>query len=238
MFTDFDSALDALPAVASSPLAFAAYAIIIAAWVILGLKTRRNKGLLQHLDKFPEYNRLAALEAEIGHVRITGDMTAEQWIRSRIHLYYLIAFAITCLTLIALVAIASVRGQIAVERQRTADLGSNSFSSPLSSNVGVAIQFPQKIVLAPGEGLPAERPVRGNVVGFTREEIQRLGLHVEIFIRTDRWYPQGTSTVRADGSWGLQKAYFAGSIHDVRAVLWDHDGNERGAAMIKVPLIQ
>jgi hypothetical protein len=95
-----------------------------------------------------------------------------------------------------------------------------------------------EIVLFRDEVVPAERPVRGDVVGFTKETIESLGLRVEVSIRTDKWYPQGIAAVRGDGSWGLQKAYFGGAVHHIRAILKDRHGNERATTTITVTLIQ
>jgi len=49
-----------------------------------------------------------------------------------------------------------------------------------------------------GESRTVKRPVVGEVCGYTDQEIERLGLYVEVLIKTDRWYPQGTTVVHSD----------------------------------------
>lgn len=104
-------ALKALPTVAKSPLALVAFIVVVLAWLILGLKVNRNRNVLKHLKDIPAKDRLAALEAEIGRVRIKSGLTADEYLRSRIHQYWLIGSIVLCLMIAVLFTLAlSARG--------------------------------------------------------------------------------------------------------------------------------
>lgn len=102
-------ALKALPGVASSPLALIGYIVAVGAWLLIALKVQRHKSLLTNLEKLPSRHRLAALKDEMGVVPLKESLTAEQYLKSRIHLYYILAFAILCLTVVVLFVVASAR---------------------------------------------------------------------------------------------------------------------------------
>lgn len=95
-----------------------------------------------------------------------------------------------------------------------------------------------EIFLDEGEEMPARRPVRGDITGFTREEIESYQLKVDLSIKTDKSYPQGIVRVRSDGTWSVSAAHFGGAVHIVRAVLKDKNGNEIDTATARVTLIQ
>ena len=73
-----------------------AFALAIAAYVFIVWRVVRNKNLLQHLQKLPPKDRLGALETELGGVRLAAGLSPEQWLRSKMHKYYLLAFLATC----------------------------------------------------------------------------------------------------------------------------------------------
>lgn len=102
-----NSAIKALPTVASSPLALIAFLSLVAAWLIIGIRVQRNKNLLKNLEKVPPNDRLQALRDEMGRVRIKSGLTPEQYLRSRIHLYWLIAFVTLCLVILLILALAA-----------------------------------------------------------------------------------------------------------------------------------
>jgi hypothetical protein len=99
------AALSALPTVATSAYALAAYAILIAAWGITGWRVNRNNNLLFHLEKIPRNQRLAALESEMRGVRLAGGLSPEQWLRYRRNKDILTAFLATLLALAAIFAL-------------------------------------------------------------------------------------------------------------------------------------
>src|SRR5687768_11495466 len=98
--------LQAIPAAASSPLAFGAYAIALGVWAFIAWRTMRNRALLTHLQKLPKGDRLAALKAEMGHVELKEGLSPEQWLKSRMQSYILVAFAILSVTIVVVVGMA------------------------------------------------------------------------------------------------------------------------------------
>lgn len=94
-----------------------------------------------------------------------------------------------------------------------------------------------EIILHSDEIKPITRPIAGKVVGYTEEEIERLRLQVEVLIKTDRWYFQGTVPVLNNGKWKLEEGHFGGALHIIRAILKDKDSRELVSTDIEVTLI-
>jgi hypothetical protein len=101
------AAFSGLPAVASSPYALVAYLAVIAAWVVIAWRVKRNSNLLQSLGKLPPRDRLKALQAEMGSVQLASGLSPEQWLRSRVHLYYFLGFAVVILSFVILFVVAA-----------------------------------------------------------------------------------------------------------------------------------
>jgi hypothetical protein len=97
--------LKALTVAARSPLAMVGYLAALIAWLVLALTTRRASLLYRAISSLPEADRLHAVELEY-KVRPRSGLSAEQWIRSRVHLYLFAGFGITCFLLLALVSYA------------------------------------------------------------------------------------------------------------------------------------
>jgi ABC-type protease/lipase transport system fused ATPase/permease subunit len=95
-----------------------------------------------------------------------------------------------------------------------------------------------KIFLEANESMPAQRPVRGDVVGFTREEIENFKLTVHVTIKTDKVYPQGIARVGSDGTWKIRSAHFGGAVHTLRAVLKDKNDSEIASDVAEVTIVQ
>jgi len=92
------------------------------------------------------------------------------------------------------------------------------------------------IFMIHGESKPILRPISGQISGYHEREIERLGLFVEVLIKTDKWYPQGNAPVADDGKWTLKDARFGGSVHIIRAILKDRHNREHQSASIEVHL--
>lgn len=92
----------------------------------------------------------------------------------------------------------------------------------------------QQIFIQHGEHKPIVRAISGEIAGYRKSEIERLGLFVEVHIKTDKWYPQGNATVESDGKWTLTDAYFGGTLHVIKAVLKDRYNRELQFATIEV----
>jgi hypothetical protein len=126
-------ALSAIPSAASSGYGFGAYALLIAAYVITAWRVARNKNLLENIQKLPSKDRLSALEIETGGVRLAAGISPEQWVRSKIHRYYLFAFLASCAVVVAIVALAAWNG---ITYVRTLNIINNEYRQ---SNNGEAL---------------------------------------------------------------------------------------------------
>lgn len=100
-------ALAAIPKAAQNPLALVAYLATIIAWLIIAIRVRRNKNLLVSLDKLPDHQRLEALRLEMGEIPIPERLSPSQWLKARIHRYYFWGFAMICVVVVVLFAIAA-----------------------------------------------------------------------------------------------------------------------------------
>ncbi|PIT04503.1 hypothetical protein TSA1_29930 [Bradyrhizobium nitroreducens] len=100
-----NAALSAIPSVAGSKYSLIAYALAIGAYVFFVWRVTRNKNLLKSIEKLPARDRLSALEIEMGGVRLARGISPEQWLRSRIHRYYFLAFVVACLLVLGILLI-------------------------------------------------------------------------------------------------------------------------------------
>jgi hypothetical protein len=87
-----------------------------------------------------------------------------------------------------------------------------------------------------GEKMPIERNIVGTITGITQKEIRRLGLYVEVSIKTDRWYRQGKCPVEDDGKWKIV-GRFGGTTHVIKAELKDVYGVEHKIKEIEVTVV-
>ena len=110
MWEFLSAALSAIPSAVTNGYALTAYALAIAAYIITVWRVARNKNLLENIQKLPPKDRLSALEIETGGVRLAAGISPEQWVRSRIHRYYLFAFFATCAVVVIVVALAVLKG--------------------------------------------------------------------------------------------------------------------------------
>src|SRR5882762_8752993 len=155
MYEFLKNAISALPSVASSPLSLVGYVALLISWLAIALKVKRNKQLLQHLNKLPEGDRLKALEMEMGTIRVKGGMSPEQWLQARLHQYYFFGFGILCLVAVLVFAIASQRSHITKTRAQLqivdANVAEQSDGFPVLEvkvrNVGDRVAFLKKAVL-------------------------------------------------------------------------------------------
>ncbi|MGO8150459.1 hypothetical protein AB9F36_11660 [Rhizobium leguminosarum] len=96
--------LNALPVVASSSTAYAAYVFTLLAWVVVAWRVRRYKILLDGIRSLPSRDRLPAIKAEMGSIDIKGGVSADQWLRSRIQSFYFAGFVVLCIVVLSLAA--------------------------------------------------------------------------------------------------------------------------------------
>ena len=102
---------EALPSAAQSPLAMVGYLTAIAATVAIAFRVRRNKNLLTRIQDIPKGDRKELIQNEM-NVVLPKEITAEQWLRSKLHQYYFIGslVVILCLTLIAVITLTKTGG--------------------------------------------------------------------------------------------------------------------------------
>ena len=127
--------------------------------------------------------------------------------------------------------------KIISEPARAPEKTGANFEQPLR---GVRILSPKEgdtIYASQIEQIPIERPIEGDVLGFSQGDVEKFGLMVEVSIYTSHWYPQGLVKVQADGSWILNTAYFGGAMHKVKALLMDKHKNGISSAIVNVSLI-
>ncbi|MFM0226124.1 hypothetical protein [Paraburkholderia dipogonis] len=103
------SALKAIPAISTSPLALIGFALTLAAWVLAVFRAKRMKLLLQRLADIPEADRARVIQLELGEI-LPARISAQQWIRARSHRYYLVAFLALLVTVSVIGTIAMVQG--------------------------------------------------------------------------------------------------------------------------------
>lgn len=88
----------------------------------------------------------------------------------------------------------------------------------------------EEIIVSANDSKPIDRTFSGKIEGFSKKEINSLGLQVEILVHTDIWYPQGTANVQGTGSWVFEHVKLGGTTHIVKALLKDKNGKERAEA--------
>ena len=93
---DLEILLKGIPSAATSTLALAAYLAAIVAWLVIALKVKRNRQLLEHLEKLPPKDRIKAFSLEVQGVTLNSGITPDQWLKSKIHQYFFISFLTIC----------------------------------------------------------------------------------------------------------------------------------------------
>ena len=96
---------EALSVAASSPLAMFGYLVGLLASAALIWRVRRNQNLLSKLTDIPRGDRKDVIQSEMGVV-LPKSISAEQWLRARLHHYYFLGFLViaACVTLVGVIA--------------------------------------------------------------------------------------------------------------------------------------
>jgi hypothetical protein len=103
-------ALQALPLIATSPLAFLGYVLTLVAWVYAVFRSRRLKLILARLPDIPETDRAKTIQLELGEV-LPANITAEEWLRGKRQKYFFVAFVLLLVTFVSIVAVAIYQGR-------------------------------------------------------------------------------------------------------------------------------
>jgi hypothetical protein len=189
MWAFLSSLIEAIPAAATSEPGLIAFAITAAVYIATVWRVSRNKQILANLQKLPAEDRLAALELEMGGVRLDRGINPEHWIRSRIHRYYFLAFLIT------IMLVAFLGSMLFVYRSGSADITVDLKQSNLGSS-GARRAF--NLLASPaysrglGDGSDDDKTLRyvysknGNRISITPElkylDSQRRGIPVTGFL--------------------------------------------------------
>jgi tetratricopeptide (TPR) repeat protein len=84
--------LDGLTIAGRGPLYLVAYVVLVVAMVLIAFRVRRFQRLLEHIKDLPARDRLPALREEMGSLPLGEPLSAEQYLKGRIHRYGLVAF--------------------------------------------------------------------------------------------------------------------------------------------------
>jgi len=89
-----------------------------------------------------------------------------------------------------------------------------------------------EIIVSANESKPIDRTFSGKITGFSKNEIDDLGLLVEILVHTDTWYKQGRepAKVQNTGLWAFDHVKLGGTSHIIKAILKDKYSAERAKA--------
>lgn len=92
--------------IASSPYAFIGYISVVSAWVYIATAQHRLKTISKIIRDLPEEDRAKVISKEYNTTPRSG-LSPEQWIRSRLHTLYFLAFfaVIICATILIVIAI-------------------------------------------------------------------------------------------------------------------------------------
>lgn len=141
----------------------------------------------------------------------------------------------------------SVIGLSGITRETVSRNGNTNLDNDSSkaqeerSSIQVRILSPTDgdVIFVPSTAqLPVNRMIEGDIIGLNTEEIRKRKPWVEVSIKTNQWYPQGSSRVTESGSWVIENAYFGGIEHLIHAVLKDKNGNVLAYSDTKVHLVR
>ncbi|OGT60248.1 MAG: hypothetical protein A3E01_15535 [Gammaproteobacteria bacterium RIFCSPHIGHO2_12_FULL_63_22] len=132
------TALESLPIVATSGYALTAYVLTLAAYVVLGWRVARNKNLLANLEKVPEADRLRVLQMEMDTV-VPKNISAANWIKARTHRYYFQAFIVTCIAVVAIIALVLLNATGTLDVSANVYSGKSLISDDRESSIDAAL---------------------------------------------------------------------------------------------------
>ncbi len=123
------SFLSELREVANSPYAWAAYVVLVTAWAIVAVNSRR----LRAIKDIPAKERADVLKKEYLTKPHSG-LSGEQWIRTAKHRYVFIAFLATLITIVIITGVALQRSREERVRQGTQESVPSSPKSIIPSS--------------------------------------------------------------------------------------------------------
>ena len=103
-----DGFLRALESAATSPYAFVAYIIVVVAWTYIAVERLRLRQAANEMAGLSEADRWKALQRRYNVLPKSG-LTAEQWMRSRVHTLVFLAFTALVVAGVVLFTVAMVQ---------------------------------------------------------------------------------------------------------------------------------
>lgn len=149
--------VDALSEIGTRPYALVGYVILIVLWAYVVRQSRADRALYKSVRDLPLKDRLRAIEIARGDGRLRQGLTPEQWLRGRLHRYYLIAFLALLLIILLLAVIALVRTEPQGEKTEQVDAS----AEPV-------------VIFAPKEGLKPSEILEQIDVGMSRKFAERV----------------------------------------------------------------
>ena len=101
--------LGALSSIGTSPYAFVGYALLLACWLIVVVRANRTREVLANIQHMPAKERLEAFKLQVQGVQLASGISPEQWLRARVHQYFLVAFLASLAAIIIVVTLAIVQ---------------------------------------------------------------------------------------------------------------------------------
>ena len=108
---NYELLLESIPAAATNTLAFVSYLAAIVLWLIISLKVKNHKLLLENIEKLPEKDRIKAFKTQIHGVTLQSGLSPEQWLKAKIHQYFFISFLTICAVVVIITAMALFDGE-------------------------------------------------------------------------------------------------------------------------------
>jgi hypothetical protein len=102
-------ALKALPTIASSPLAFIGYTLVVAAWLLAYARTKRFGLLMSKIKQVPTADRADIIRNEFNTV-LPSSIDAEQWLRAQRQKYFLVAFVVSVISATSIIGFSIAAG--------------------------------------------------------------------------------------------------------------------------------
>lgn len=236
--------ISALPHAAASPYAFVAYVLLIAASIGIAWRVKRNKNLLDALEKIPSEQRAELLQHEMGTVLPNTGINAEQWLEHKIHQYYLLAFLslIICGTVIFAIAYSNPKPPIKQKWNSSsalAELGTGISKEyarsilgkpPVSDDISERLRMPEKIIYERYSSNNAELQVlymENKIVSYVIRLFDGAKLDKAIWTGSQEWLVGKSTFAEAgdDPQFSSNEFHWGKSICQVEQHYYGHPGD-------------
>lgn len=148
-----ERALQSLPEAATSPLAFIAYIVTVAAWVWAVSRERQLRTLSKNIKEVPESQRPALVRQLLGDV-IPASITASEWIQAKRQRYYFLAFLAAIFLILCLAGLSAWSARNQLNRIKDENLKNAAHIDQLQNQLGNAIKTNKTTVEGLADRLP------------------------------------------------------------------------------------